>query len=75
MAKRFLFYVLALLFFVAGCSGVLKEKPYIEGYVTDKEDGRILVVSPEPKDANDNGNADFYDALWGSDAPDRIEIG
>ncbi|MCP3032922.1 YobA family protein [Halobacillus sp. A1] len=68
-----------VLFLLGGCSSDEEQedlgKPEIEGYVTNQEDDRILVTDPEPEDANGNGEDDYYDALWGSDAPDDVEIG
>lgn len=59
-----------------GSEDVNDSKPGIEGYVTKKEDGRILVVDPESQDFSSTGGADeFYNAIWFSDAPKEIEVG
>jgi hypothetical protein len=48
----------------------------IEGYVTKKEDKRILVVSTKLKDFSATGGIkEFYDAIWVSKAPQEIEVG
>lgn len=64
--------------YVVGCSGgktANLDKPDYSGYVLDKKEEEILVVSSEAKDVNDNGNADYYSALWGSHAPNSVEVG
>lgn len=53
-----------------------KNEPGIMGYVVDKENGRILVVSSEAQDFSSNGGvSEFYEAIWFSNAPDDINIG
>lgn len=48
----------------------------ITGYIMDKRDGRILVVSPEKQDFSSTGGmSEFYDAIWFSKPPDTAEIG
>lgn len=48
----------------------------ITGYIMDKRDGRILVVSPEKQDFSSTGGmSEFYDAIWFSKPPDDAEIG
>lgn len=50
--------------------------PGIEGYVVDIEGGRFLVVSPVPKDFSSTGGVkEFYDAMWFSNVPKKIQIG
>ncbi|SDJ09221.1 DUF3221 domain-containing protein [Salimicrobium halophilum] len=61
------FFVMIVL---SGCSF-----PDYEGYVIDKEDGRILVVSSEAEGWNNNDDQKHYDALWASGVPKDIEIG
>lgn len=48
----------------------------IIGYVLDKKDRSIFVVSKQAQDfsANDGLN-EYYDAIWLSEAPEDIEIG
>ncbi|SIS46314.1 DUF3221 domain-containing protein [Salimicrobium flavidum] len=55
---------------LAGCSF-----PDYKGYVMEKEDRRILVVSPEAEGWNGNDDQKHYDALWASGVPEDIEIG
>lgn len=51
-------------------------EPGIEGYVMKKEDGRMLVVSSVPKDFSSTGGMkEFYNAIWFSKAPGKVEIG
>ena len=48
----------------------------IIGYVLDKTDGSIFVVSKQTQDFSANDGLDeYYDAIWLSDAPKHIEIG
>jgi hypothetical protein len=88
MRKVFIFLLVvfcAVLLF--GCSSNIESKtnekkndansePNIIGYVMKKEDGRILVINPEPKDFSSTGRVqEFYDAIWFSNAPIDIELG
>lgn len=51
-------------------------EPGIEGYVVKKEDGRMLVVSSVPQDFSSTGGMkEFYNAIWFSKAPGKVEIG
>lgn len=50
--------------------------PGMEGYVVQKEGGRILVVDSVPKDYSSTGGVkEFYNAIFFSGAPDDIRIG
>lgn len=50
--------------------------PGIEGYVVKKDDSRILVVSSVPKDFSSTGGMnEFYNAIWFSKAPEKVELG
>lgn len=51
-------------------------EPGIVGYVMNKDNGRILVVSQTALDFSSTGGVDeYYNAIWFSDAPKDIEIG
>ncbi|TQS74245.1 DUF3221 domain-containing protein [Ornithinibacillus gellani] len=51
-------------------------KPDIYGYVMDKQDERILVVSHEPEDFRATGGvAEFHNAIWVSHMPKTIQTG
>lgn len=67
------------LLILAGCSNnedTPVEDPYITGYVMDRTDQQILVVSTEGEDFSETGGADeFYNAVWFSNAPEDISIG
>jgi hypothetical protein len=50
--------------------------PGMEGYVVKKENGRILVVASKPKDFSSTGGlAEFYNAIWFSNAPEKVKVG
>lgn len=50
--------------------------PGIVGYVTDKENGRILVINPDPQDFSANGGVkEYYEAIWFSNASEDIDVG
>ncbi len=50
--------------------------PSIEGYVTGREDGRMLVVDPIPQDFSASGGMkEFYNAIWFSNVPENMNIG
>jgi hypothetical protein len=73
--KKFLIIQLALLlFWLAGCTS--HSEPGIEGYVVKKEQGRILVVDSNPEDYSSTGGlAEFYNAIWFSSAPGKVNVG
>lgn len=51
-------------------------EPGIVGYVMNKENGRILVVSQTALDYSSTGGVDeYYNAIWFSKVPKGIEIG
>lgn len=68
-----------LIVFVSACSSIENfEKPEADliGYVMDKSEKRMLVISKEPQNFNDTGGLEeFYDATWLSNVSDDIEIG
>jgi Protein of unknown function (DUF3221) len=50
--------------------------PGMEGYVVKIENGRILVVASKPKDFSSTGGlAEFYNAIWFSNAPEKVKVG
>jgi len=52
------------------------EEPGMTGYVMAKENERILVVDPIPKDFSSTGGVDeFYNAIWFSNIPEAIKEG
>lgn len=74
-------FSLALVLLIAvpllGCSADnSNDEAGITGYIMNKENDRILVVSHEAQDFSSNGGVDeFYNAIWFSKAPKDIEIG
>lgn len=70
-----------LLFTLIGCQGGVNaidvnEKHGIIGYVVSKENGRILVVDPNPQDfSSTGGNSNFHNAIAFSNVPETIEVG
>ncbi|KGP71210.1 YobA family protein [Pontibacillus yanchengensis] len=79
MKNSYIIFTLLLSLVLTACSDgdkVSLGEPGYKGYVMDKREGSILVVGTEPKDFSENGgDPEYYSALWGSDAPDRIEVG
>jgi len=77
--KRIFTFILVLLLAVSllGCSSDnSKDEAGITGYVMNKENDRILVVSSEAQDFSANGGVnEFYNAIWFSKAPKDIKIG
>jgi hypothetical protein len=89
--KRTVIFILFLTFpiFILGCGPIQENEVSdsiqsdapdyeagITGYIMDKRDGRILVVSPEKKDFSSTGGmSEFYDAIWFSNPPNIAEIG
>lgn len=61
--------LILLMLLLTGCSN-------IEGYIVDKEEGRILVVSPEATTYGDSNNSiDHYPAVWISTNDKKYELG
>jgi hypothetical protein len=51
-------------------------EPGIVGYVMQKENERILVISQESRDFSANGGVkEYYDAIWFSNVPKDIKVG
>lgn len=77
--KRIFNFTLVLLFTISllGCSSNnSKGEAGITGYVMNKENDRILVVSSDAQDFSSNGGIDeFYNAIWFSKAPKDNIIG
>jgi len=77
--KGFLIFVLLLSLTISllGCSSDnSNDEAGITGYVMNKENDRILVVSSEAQDFSDSGGLDeFYNAIWFAKAPKDIIIG
>lgn len=58
-----------LIFLLTGCSN-------IEGFIVDKEEGKILVVSTIPNDSNNSkAKAVDYPAVWISTNEKKYELG
>lgn len=73
MKKLLLILFLSNLWLI-GCT--THKEPGIEGYVVKKGDGRILVVASAPKDFSSTGGlAEFYNAIWFSNAPGKVKVG
>lgn len=61
---------------VSGTEGNVKGEVDLHGYVLDKADDSIFVVSKEAKDLSANGGIEtYYDAISLSDAPNNVQIG
>jgi hypothetical protein len=78
MKKIFIFVLLlSLTMPLLGCSSEnSNEEAGITGYVINKENDRILVISSDAQDFSDSGGLDeFYNAIWFSKAPKDIIIG
>jgi len=80
--KRLLFALLILITALSlfGCSArsgsAPSTEPGITGYVMQRDNDRILVISQAPKDFSANGGVkEFYDAIWFSKAPKDVKIG
>lgn len=76
---RFAFLsIIAALFILTACSTQAggSGEPGMTGYVVDKTNGRILVVSTESEDFSQTGGlSEFYSAISFSGAPDDVQIG
>ncbi len=81
MKRIVLVFVLVFSVSVTGCDiGKVQQPPEepagMEGYVTDIEENRILVVSIETEDFSDRGGVEeFYNAIWFSNVSDGIKAG
>jgi hypothetical protein len=89
MKKASLIILLLIIWLLSGCAkwGNNFQAPTVptmnpssagdlEGYVTKKEDKRILVVSIIKKDLSSLGGIkEYYEADWVSKAPQEIEVG
>src|SRR5690625_1173771 len=63
-------------FMLVSCKPGADGEPHIHGYVMEKADGRILVISKEAQDFSDTGGiSNFYDAIFLRNAPDDVEVG
>lgn len=50
--------------------------PGMEGYVVAIENGRMLVVTPQPDDFSaTEGINEHFDAAWFADIPDTVKVG
>ncbi len=69
-----LLIIVALLAFAVGCEeNVTEKEPGIVGYVMNKSDQGILVVSTEAQDFSETGGvSEFYDAIWFSGEAEDI---
>jgi len=72
--KRFILFLALVSLFLSGCKS--NSKPGIEGYVIKKEDRGMLVVASVPKDFSSTGGLkEFYNAIWFSNAPKKVQVG
>ncbi|MFC0560162.1 DUF3221 domain-containing protein [Halalkalibacter alkalisediminis] len=71
------FIVLFFFLLIVGCAGTAPlSAPGITGFVTDIQGNRILVVSSDSKDFSSTGGiAEFYNAIWFTNAPVEIKVG
>lgn len=74
-----LFVITMSLVFVVACSStdqIDQREADLIGYVMEKTDHGMLVISKEPQDFSETGGvSEFYEATWLSNVPDHIEIG
>ncbi|MEC6748591.1 DUF3221 domain-containing protein [Marinilactibacillus sp. XAAS-LB27] len=71
--KRSLLLILPFCFLMIGCT---QNEPNITGYVMDKNDESVLIVSNHSADYGSTGSSEgFYDAVTASNALDEVKIG
>ncbi|MFD1032509.1 DUF3221 domain-containing protein [Metaplanococcus flavidus] len=80
MRNPLIYFTILVLVALAGCSSESSDEPVdelgITGYIMDKGDEGILVVSTEAKDYSGTGGIEeYYDAVWTGGAPDDVEVG
>lgn len=76
MKKILLLFLLTISFLFVACSSVKDDEPGMIGYIVKVDNGRILVVDPEPKDFSSTGGiSEFYNAIWFSNAPKEVRPG
>jgi hypothetical protein len=74
MRSLIIFLTVSLFIILVGCSG--SGEPGITGYVIDKKDKEILIVSQEAKDYSESGGTrESYDAVWAKNSPDDVKVG
>src|SRR5690606_12435888 len=62
--------------FLVSCSALTKKEPDIHGFVIERTEETIFVVSKTPKDFSDHGGVkEFYDAIVLDGAPDDVAVG
>lgn len=72
MRNIIILLIVCLLLMIAGCN----KEPSYTGYIMDKKDQEILIVSSVAKDYSENGGIkEFYDAIWATDSPDDVKVG
>lgn len=74
--KLLLTLLLSFLVLLPACGDAYSDKPDIVGYVMNKSDKSILVVSKDAQDfsAND-GVSEYYDAVSLANSPTEVQIG
>lgn len=66
---------LFIFIFTAACSNQ-HDQPHFIGYVVDKSESRVLVVSSSPQDFSDNGGVkEYYDAISLAGVSNEVKIG
>ncbi|NLI69057.1 MAG: DUF3221 domain-containing protein [Bacilli bacterium] len=62
--------------FLVSCNALTKKEPDIHGFVIERTEETIFVVSKTPKDFSDHGGVkEFYDAIVLDGAPDDVAVG
>jgi len=71
-----LFFVLLIVTSLVGCFNPIDKEPDITGYVVEKSNDNILVVSETSEDLRENGGvAEFYEMIWFSNSSNEINLG
>ena len=76
--KRVYCFILVLILAISlvGCNSSSIGEAGIIGYVMNKENDRILVISQKAQDFSSNGGTtEYYDAIWFSKAPKEVKMG
>lgn len=76
--KKSLLLILPFYFLMTGCTQITTTftEPNITGYVMDRDDEFVLIVSDRSEDySSTSGSEGFYDAVTASNVPDEVKIG
>lgn len=71
-----LLFILSIMIALAGCFNLVNRDQKITGYVVEKSNNNILVVSETSEDLSENGGVpEFYEMIWFSNVADEINLG